>query len=265
MTAHRHKFVETLAELTQRDAAFVSVTLVESVGSTPQDRGSKMLVDASGLVYGTVGGGRVEAQAIQFAQQMLQDQPGQDSAFVEWNLKRDVGMTCGGSVKLFFETYNHHEWRIVIFGAGHVAQALARVLTQMECRVVCFDSRAEWIDRLPDSPRLEARLSPNLAAEADQVRDGDFVVCMTMGHQTDQPILSRLLRRETTPAFVGVIGSRAKRQVLINELVGEGISVENASRFECPLGLDLGSNHPGEIAISIAAGLIQAKESLRRE
>ena len=265
MTTHRLKFVETLAELAQREAPFVSVTLVESIGSTPQDPGSKMLVDEQGLVYGTVGGGRVEAQAIDYAQRLMTAEGVQENAFVEWNLKRDVGMTCGGSVKLFFETYNHRVWRIVIFGAGHVAQALVRVLIQLECRVTCVDSRAEWIERLPESPRLEAVLSDDLAGYAETLNEHDFVVCMTMGHQTDRPILRQMLQHDRIPAFVGVIGSRAKRQVLTNELVSDGISVENASRFECPLGLDLGSNHPGEIAVSIAAGLIKAKESVRKK
>ena len=259
---HRIKFVETLAELAQRGEPFVSVTLVKAEGSTPQDSGSKILVNRQGLVYGTVGGGRVESQAIGYAQQMIESPSANATAFVEWNLKRDVGMTCGGSVKLFFETYNHRVWRIVIFGAGHVAQALTRVLVQLECQIICVDPRGEWIERLPDSPRLTAVLLADLPDYVNQVRAGDFVVCMTMGHRTDQPILARLLRRHPIPAFVGVIGSRAKRQVLIKELVAAGVSEENAERFECPLGLNLGSHHPGEIAVSIAAGLIQAKDAL---
>src|SRR3972149_6937458 len=136
-----HGFIEKLAELSQSGKPFVSVTMVDAVGSTPQDAGTKMLVDASGLVFGTVGGGRVEKQAIEFAQRMLneRDSPTQrlhawrlhgavglgggrvekqaiefaqrmlnerDSPtqrLVEWNLQRDVGMTCGGVVKLYFE------------------------------------------------------------------------------------------------------------------------------------------------------------------
>lgn len=260
---HRLKYVETLAELAERGEPFVSVTLIEAAGSTPQDSGSKMLVDRTGLVYGTVGGGRIENQAIGHAQQMIDSPNSPVTSFVDWNLKRDVGMTCGGSVKLFFETYNHQEWRIVVFGAGHVAQALTRVLIQLECQVVCVDSRAEWIERLPVSARLVSVVSDDLPAYADQIREDDFVLCITMGHRTDQPILTRLLRRDPLPAYVGVIGSRAKRQVLIKELVEGGLSKENAERFECPLGLDLGSNHPGEIAVSIAAGLIRAKEALQ--
>jgi xanthine dehydrogenase accessory factor len=118
-----HGFIERLAELSKSGAPFVSVTMVEAVGSTPQDAGTKMLVDRSGLAFGTVGGGKVENQAIQFAKQMLGEKTTPAGRLVEWNLQRDVGMTCGGVVKLYFEAFNHQAWRIVVFGAGHVAQA----------------------------------------------------------------------------------------------------------------------------------------------
>src|SRR6187401_2966183 len=101
-----HGFVERLAELSQSGVPFVCVTMVEAVGSTPQDTGSKMLVTCDGLMTGTVGGGRVEHKAIELAKEMLSQlttNSPQPTAFVEWNLKRDVGMTCGGTVKLFFE------------------------------------------------------------------------------------------------------------------------------------------------------------------
>ena len=145
---HPTEFIERLAELDRAGHPFVVVTLVDAVGSTPQDVGSKMLVNADGLVFGTVGGGRVEQQAIETAQQMLtQPQTSPSVVLVEWNLQRDVGMTCGGTVKLFFEGFNLHRWRIVIFGAGHVAQALTRCLLNLDCQIVCIDSRPEWLSR----------------------------------------------------------------------------------------------------------------------
>ena len=72
-----HGFIEKLADLSRRGAPFVCVTLVEAIGSTPQDAGSKILVDASGLVLGTVGGGRIEQQAISQAQALLGQCPSQ--------------------------------------------------------------------------------------------------------------------------------------------------------------------------------------------
>ena len=140
-----HGFVEKLAELSAAGRAFVSVTLVETVGSTPSDAGTKMLVDDRGLVFGTVGGGRVENKAIGHAQSLLIGAANGASMcqLIDWNLQRDVGMTCGGVVKLLFEAYNFHDWRIIVFGAGHVAQALVRLLLLLECRAICIDPRED--------------------------------------------------------------------------------------------------------------------------
>ena len=80
---HPTEFIERLAQLDRAGHPFVVVTLVDAVGSTPQDVGSKMLVNADGLVFGTVGGGRVEQQAIETAQQIL-TQP-QTSPSVGWS------------------------------------------------------------------------------------------------------------------------------------------------------------------------------------
>src|SRR3989304_8488279 len=196
-----HGFIEKLAELSQGGRPFVSVTMVDAVGSTPQDAGTKMLVDASGLVFGTVGGGRVEKQAIEFAQGMLNERDSPTQRLVEWNLQRDVGMTCGGVVKLFFEAYTHRAWRIVVFGAGHVAQSLVRCLVELECQVVCIDPRSDWLAKLPHSGKLTKIQTEDMPAQVATISDDDFVVCMTMGHRTDRPILEEVFRQGRRPAL----------------------------------------------------------------
>jgi xanthine dehydrogenase accessory factor len=257
-----HGFIEKLAELSQSGGPFVSVTMVDAVGSTPQDAGTKMLVDPSGLVFGTVGGGRVENQAIEFAQRMLSQRDSPTTTLVEWNLQRDVGMTCGGAVKLYFEAFNHRQWRIVIFGAGHVAQALVRCLLEMECQVVCIDPRPEWVAKLPQSAKLTKVQTGNMPEYVTRLSDDDFVLCMTMGHKTDKPVLEEIFRQGRKPAYLGAIGSAAKRKVLVRELRESGIPADTAEQFRCPIGLDLGSNQPGEIAVSVAAELIQVRDSI---
>ena len=84
-------FIERLAEQDRAGQRFVVVTLVDAVGSTPQDVGAKILVDRNGLVAGTVGGGRVERKAIETAQQILA-QAGSSPAtlLMEWNLQQDL-------------------------------------------------------------------------------------------------------------------------------------------------------------------------------
>ncbi len=283
-----HGFVERLAELSQSGVPFVCVTLVEAVGSTPQDTGSKMLVTAEGLVTGTVGGGRVEAKAIQVAQEMLRghgaaaapqhslgDSKSEGPAaapcpphppsciLTEWNLKRDVGMTCGGSVKLFFETYNYSDWHVVVFGAGHVAAALVACLAPLDCLVTCIDPRAEWLSRIPAREGLRKIQAAEPAQLVSELPRDAFVVCMTMGHATDRPILAEVFRQRWEFPFVGAIGSRAKRAVLVKELMAGGIARETAERFCCPIGLELGTNQPGEIAISVVAQLLQERDRWR--
>ena len=253
--------IEALSQLSQGGTPFVAVTVVEARGSTPQDVGAKMLVNNQGLVHGTVGGGKVEGRAIQLAQSMLADLNHQRE-LVDWNLQRDIGMTCGGVVKLFFEVYNRSGWRIVVFGAGHVAQALIRILLTLDCQIVCCDSRQAWLDQLPDEQRLKRICVDHLPAVVKQLEETDYVVCMTMGHATDRPVLSALFRSGLKPAYLGVIGSKNKRGTLLRELIDEGIAADVANGFRCPLGLPIGNNQPAEIAISIAAELLQRRAEL---
>jgi xanthine dehydrogenase accessory factor len=262
-----HGFVERLAELARSGVPFVSVTMVEAIGSTPQDTVSKMLVTASGLHSGTVGGGKVEFKAIQHAQGLLKQSGGTATPheLVEWNLQRDVGMTCGGVVKLFFEAYNHCDWHVVIFGAGHVASAVVQCLAQLDCRTTCIDSRAEWLEKIPNRDRLQKICTDNLPGQVANLPADAFVICMTMGHATDRPVLEEILRQGRTFPYLGVIGSKAKRSVLVRELTAAGFSKEQAESFRCPIGLPIGTNQPGEIAVSVVAELIRERDRWRSE
>ncbi len=257
----RH-FYHHLYELLEAGTPFVSVTVVDAVGSVPQDQGAKMLVTEEGRYEGTVGGGRIEHKAIEEARRLLKsDEPIPPMQFVDWNLKRDVGMTCGGSLKLFFEAFNVEAWQIVIFGAGHVANALSRLLTQLDCRITCYDTRKEWLDRLPESPRMARRLSNDLPGEVADLPNNAFVLLMTMGHTTDGPILIEILRTRTFP-YLGVIGSDAKAMRLKKDLREAGLPPAAETAFRCPIGLPIGSNHPAEIAVSIVAQLLQERDRL---
>jgi len=260
-----HGFIERLAELAASGAPFVSVTLVDAVGSTPSEAGSKMLVTAAGLDSGTVGGGRVEAQAIEHAQQMLTKPASGRAAteLVEWNLQRDVGMTCGGVVKLFFETYNHSTWQIVIFGAGHVAAAVIHCLLPLECRITCIDPRPEWLARLAEHPRLTKICTEDPPSQVASLPADAFVLCMTKGHSADRPVLEEIFKQGRQFPYLGVIGSKAKRSVLERELKAAGIEKEQLAAMHCPIGLALGGNLPGEIAISVVAQLIQERDAWR--
>ncbi|HEY1110724.1 MAG TPA: xanthine dehydrogenase accessory protein XdhC [Opitutaceae bacterium] len=257
---------EQLVALEREGAGFVLVTLVEALGSTPQDAGAKMLVTATGRHAGTVGGGKVEATALAFAQELLATHSTATTQprLVTWTLKTDVGMTCGGSVKLYFEPHPAAaaRWTIAIFGAGHVSQALLRVLAPLPCSLVVCDPRAEWLEQLPVARNIRALRHDYPADLLPTLPDGTFLLCMTKGHTTDRPIVERALKERSFP-FIGVIGSEAKAAVLRRELVASGLTEERAAQFHCPVGLAFGTNHPHEIALSIAAQLLTVRDGIK--
>ena len=262
MSAPTTTFYAQLVALESSATPFVLVTLVEAVGSVPQDTGAKMLVTSTGLHTGTIGGGRVEAQALTLAQDLLAARTS-TPRFVSWTLKGDVGMTCGGAVKLYFEPHPATPWPIVIFGAGHIAQALLPVLLPLPCSLTVYDTRPEWLEKLPTDRHLRAIHLADLAPAVDSLPADSFVLCMTQGHRTDRPILHRALATRTFP-FVGVIGSAAKSTVLRQELVADGLAPAIAKKFFCPVGLSFGTNHPHEIAVSIAAQLLSERDRLAK-
>ncbi len=253
---------EQVVLLESEGVSFVLVTLVDALGSTPQDAGAKMLVTAQGLHSGTVGGGKVEAAALKLAAEMLAKGDAKPR-FASWTLKGDVGMTCGGSVKFYFEPhFGAGPWNIAVFGAGHVGQALIPVLAPLPARITVVDSRPEWLDRLPRSANLRVVHSESPESIVPTLPDNTFLLVMTMGHATDRPILKRALTERNFP-FIGVIGSEAKAKVLRKELIADGVKAKQASRFHCPVGLDFGTNHPHEIALSVAAQLLSERDRLQ--
>lgn len=262
---HDPDYLKQYQTLVDAGVPFVSVTMVESIGSTPQDAGSKLLVTEEGRHHGTVGGGRVEAKAIEHALTMLGDtSEGGETDLVEWNLQKDVGMTCGGTVKLYFESVNHQVWRIVIFGAGHVTQALVKLLTHLPCRVTCIDPREEWLDKLPKAANVEVVRTDDPPSKVQLLPEDAYVISMTRGHVTDLPVLVEIFKQNRSFPFLGVIGSKSKAAVLRRELADAGIA-ESQQVFHCPLGLPIGTNHPAEIAISIAAQLLEVRDSAANE
>jgi len=258
-------FVAHLNELHQTGRPWVVALLVDITGSAPQNVGARMVVTEAGLHSGTIGGGKIEARVIQEALKLLKSN--ESHAYFEWNLQTEIGMTCGGLVRIFLEAHRPQAWTIAVFGAGHVAQALIPLLTTLPCQIYCWDPRPEWIEALPSHRRLRAEVAERPAEKVADLPVGSYLLSLTMGHSHDTPILAAALERQATEpktfAFLGVIGSPAKAGVLKRELKQQGLSQELLAQLHCPVGLPLGSNEPAEIAISIAAQLLQERDKLQ--
>lgn len=251
---------EKINELLFSNVPFVMVTLVDVLGSSPQNAGSKMLVTQEGLYGGTIGGGKVEFKAINEAKALLENKT-ITTSFVEWNLKKDVGMSCGGIVRVYFEAFFTKNWKIAIFGAGHVANALIPHLLLLDCQVQCIDPRPLWLNKLPRSHKLTLTHTEDMPSQVKHLDPQTFVLLMTMGHSTDLPILLEILKTKKFP-YLGVIGSKAKAVRIKKDIEEANLHPSCKESFFCPIGLDLGNNHPQEIAISVIAQLIQERDRL---
>ncbi|MDZ4847663.1 MAG: xanthine dehydrogenase accessory protein XdhC [Pirellulaceae bacterium] len=257
-----HEHLHKMNRLVAAGSAFVVVTMVEARGSAPQIQGAKAIVTRDGIVQGTLGGGKVEAKAIVHAQEILDRDDGICCELITWNLQTEIGMTCGGEVRFYFEVFNREDWKIVVFGAGHVAQSLVPILLRTSCTVTCIDQRQVWLDRLPSHPRLSKICTDDLKGQVKRLAAKSFVLLMTQGHSTDLPVLAEILANHHVP-YLGVIGSQQKATVLKRNLKELAISAEKIESFFCPVGLPLGNNTPAEISISIMAQLIQERDRLR--
>ncbi|MBY0515893.1 MAG: XdhC family protein [Bacteriovoracaceae bacterium] len=248
-------FCSEFLKLFKEKIPMVVVTMTDHRGGAPQDPGSRMIVGSDGLLFGTVGGGKIENKCLETAREMLNSTERQLPKSFTWNLQKDIGMSCGGEVTMFFEMHQPAlAWNVAIFGAGHVSQELTRLLMKLDCHLTVIDSREEWIAKLPaPTTRMKYIWKEDMSSVIEELPDNTFVALMTMGHSSDLPILKRAFEKKKFP-FVGVIGSKAKRNRLEAEL--------GRKDFHCPLGLDFGSNAPIEIAISMIAQLLQERDKL---
>jgi len=251
---------EKIAALRREGADAVVITITAVRGSVPGQLGAKAIVTRDGLVAGNLGGGKVEAQAIARASEMLL-LTSETCVGCTWNLQRDVGMTCGGEMGFLFEKVSAKQpWHIAVFGAGHVCQSLVPLLATLACRIDVFDVRRDWLARFPAMENVVCHQVADFEEGVALVNPASFVISITRGHSSDRPVLREVLRGYPEIPFLGVIGSASKRAVLLRELREDGIPEELLQNIICPIGLPIGGNDPAEIAISIAGQLLQARD-----
>jgi xanthine dehydrogenase accessory factor len=271
--------------------------VVRARGSTPQAAGALMLVDECGNTFGTIGGGCVEAEVRRRAMELMQDGR---SGLLTFKLNHDYGwddgLICGGTIEVAVaplpdagsitraidacaarrrhalsfaidsaEGVARYELailprpRLLIAGAGHVGQAVARLALDLEFEVTLFDDRADLLQKLapPGCATVTGDIAENLRAAP--LDDETFCLIVTRGHRHDEQALAAVVGRGAT--YVGMIGSRRKVKLIFDDLVERGVSPEHLREVCAPVGLDIGAVSVNEIAVSIAAQLVEVRRS----
>jgi len=336
-------FFKQTAEILRQGKPFALATIVEGKGSLPRAVGTQMAVRQDGSIVATIGGGRMEGEALLLAAEVLRTEKSQIMTFdMTHPDARGVGMICGGRGRVaichvcpealsvmeaaaaaeqlgtpswLFILWNAAEtrWEIVyrdmerviaigettrgganqgrksefeglptepglvelpdgrfafgsrilsggnlyLCGAGHVGAEIARIATYLDFSVTAMDDRAEFAneDRFPGCRCIV--LEDMTAPPAMSLGEDDYVLIATRGHPFDLSSLRWAM--QTGAGYIGMIGSRRKRDLIYKVLREEGITDQQLEQVHSPIGISIGAQTPEEIAISMAAQLIQVR------
>jgi xanthine dehydrogenase accessory factor len=343
------KLFREMANLLHNQESFVVATIFDQTGSAPRTAGAKMVVRSDGSIIGTIGGGRLEADAIKltreiFSSKKLSIQPfdltGRDVA--------EMDMICGGKGEIlidFIDAADNHNlqiyqaaadclerrekaWLITafnttgntvgqarrqclvkrdgslvgkfdsdpdflakliagpakisihaealdnqrllvepirhagtayIFGAGHVSQKIAPLAENVGFRTIVMDDRAEYAsgERFPEVSEVTVISSFDRCVPGLAVDENSYLVIVTRGHLHDRTVLRQALR--TKAGYIGMIGSRTKRDKIYQSLREEGFTEQDLRRVYSPIGTNIGAETPEELAVSIVGELIQVR------
>lgn len=244
----------------------VLVTVERARGSTPRETGAAMLVVRAAL-HGTVGGGRLEWEAVARARDLLASNGREDR--LELPLGPAVGQCCGGHVALRLrragpaeladvEAAEHHDvakWPpVLVFGAGHVGRALVTALTPLPLRVRWIDPRAGEFPPAPPSG-VAVAVTDALRAEVEAAPAGAAFFVLTHSHALDFEVCTAVLERAEF-AYLGLIGSATKRARFEHGLRELGVPDVRLDRLVCPIGGRVRDKRPPVIAALAAAELL---------
>lgn len=247
-----NKILETL----QKNNACVLATVVSSHGSSPRKIGAKMVVYKDGSIEGTIGGGGLEKLVIVDALGVLKKKK---SFLKTYSLDKKSGLqVCGGKVSIFIEVLEPDK-RIVIAGAGHIGMALSFITKLLGFEVVILDNRSAFANasRFPHADKIICAPYKE-AFKKIAIDKNTFIVIVTHGHAFDMDSLEAALK--TGAGYIGMIGSDAKIKLVFSALMKKGFKKDRLALVHTPVGLDIGAQTPEEIAVAIAAEVIQVNK-----
>ena len=232
------------------------VTLIGVDGSSPGKSGSIMGVFFDRTTLGTIGGGNLEFQVINSAIEAMEINENRE---FEFTLAADgsLDMRCGGKVKGYIKVFQRRR-KLVIAGGGHLGVDLYKLGKYLNMYTVIIDDREEYVneERFPEADELLCgdigEILKNYSLD-----EGSYLVIVTRGHLGDKNALKAVVGRNI--AYVGMIGSQKKVIESYRDLMDEGVDKKDLLKIYSPVGLDISSGEPAEIALGIMAEILKVK------
>lgn len=178
------------------------------------------------------------------------------------NLGITVNEETDENTEWLFKEKNTLTQKVYIIGGGHVGLALSEVLSKLDFELHLLDHR-EHLNTMEANNFVQSKQVVNFETIEEYLPEGDdiYVVIMSFGYRTDDIIIRRLLDKNFK--YIGMLGSVAKIETLFKNLETDGFDKEKIAKVHAPIGLDIKSETTQEIAISIAAQLIQIRNQNR--
>jgi len=276
-------WLQALGYCARHNIACVVVMIINVQGSTPRKAGARMVVTSNDC-YDSVGGGALELAGIEHARNLLQQ--GCTKKLLssrEFNLGGELSQCCGGRLTLQFDCHMANDFLVHIFGAGHVAQELARLVPRLPCVTTFHDTRSDWLDRIErqisaqssnpkdshtavDHPiAVNTNLMGNNPFEiVENCAPGAYYIVMTHSHDLDLDIVEAVLTRADS-AYCGVIASKSKAAKFRSRLRKKGFTANEIATLTAPLGQhSLTGNTPMEVAVAAISDILHTHQSLLR-
>lgn len=233
-------------------------TIIGTRGSTPREMGAKMLILEDGRIFGSVGGGCLEAEVWQEAMKAIAEEKPRNVHFdLTGKDAEESGMICGGVMDLYIEPVVPTP-QVFIFGGGHISLYVSKISAMAGFEVVVIDDRPQFAsrERFPEAQEVIAEEFPFVFPKL-RVNPSSYLVIVTRGHAYDQEVLEWAVG---TPAkYIGMIGSRRKIQTVYSGLKEKGIAAEKLKSVHAPIGLNIAAVTPEEIAVAIVAEMIAVR------
>ena len=263
---------ELLRRLEGADAVLVRIGRTQ--GSAPREAGTWMAVFAEALV-GTIGGGRLEHDAVADARALLAGRAVEAERRVA--LGPSLGQCCGGVVWLRYERVDAGDRErlrtqlsqaaqahmpVALFGGGHVGAAIVRLLSTLPVRTHWIDSREEVFP--VDLPlNLLCEHSEPVHDAVPTLAPGSCVLIMSFSHAEDLDIVAACLKRRRERGdlrYIGLIGSQTKWATFRHRLEARGFGADELAAVTCPIGVPgVVGKEPEVIAVAVAAQLLQQR------
>lgn len=252
------KILKAVSSAVEKGIETAVVTVLEVKGSSPGKEGSMMAVFSDGSILGTVGGGALEYEFIQEALKAIKENKSCEKSF-ELTEKGSLHMKCGGFVRAYIKVFAKRE-KLLIMGGGHLGAELYTLGKFLNKYVVIFDDREEFAnrERFPEADEIILGKMKETVKNYS-IDENSYIIIVTRGHENDKECLKAILDKKVFPKYIGMVGSRGKVLSTYKELLDEGYLKEELKKIYSPIGLDISSSEPKEIALGIMAEITAVK------